>query len=148
MKAYKETGYSTYCGTPSEWTELQTKFENSESVSVLDLRTVSELSEHDLGEMPENWTYSRMPLLGETISEQDVDLFRREQRRHGRLLVLSQKEAKGCLLALADKARKNRRALEPSELEELDGLSSEQTLVAWLEAYLVRHQTTDKIGET
>lgn len=148
MKAYKEPGYSTYCGTLSEWVELKAKFEDSESVSVLDLRTVLEIEDSGLEELPESWSYSRMVLLGETISEQDVDLFRREQRRHGKLLVLAENEARASLLALADKARKKRSQIEKDELENLEGIELEKNLVTWLEAYLSRHQTTDRIGRT
>lgn len=148
MKVYEGSNYTTHCGIFSEWDDLKLKFEDSDSVSVLDLRTVSELSGQTLEDLPEAWSYSRLPLQGSTISEQDVDLFRREQRRHGKMLVLAENEARGCLLALVDLARKDRSEFGSDGLDGLGGLDSEQDLLTWLEAYLSRHKSTDEIGES
>ena len=118
MKVYKQPEYTTVCGTPSEWKELKKEFDLNEKVSVLDIRTAVEEEREKLEKSPdtETWLYRRLPIGGSTISEQDIDVFRREQRRHGRLIVISQNEARAALLVLTDLARLNRSALSDSDL--------------------------------
>lgn len=143
MKVYKQPEYTTVCGTPSEWKELKKEFDLNEKVSVLDIRTAVEEEREKLEKSPdtETWLYRRLPIGGSTISEQDIDVFRREQRRHGRLIVISQNEARAALLVLTDLARLNRSALSDSDLNETDGLEDERALREWLDSYLERHQT-------
>ena len=126
MKVYKQPEYTTVCGTPSEWKELKKEFDLNEKVSVLDIRTAVEEEREKLEKSPdtETWLYRRLPIGGSTISEQDIDVFRREQRRHGRLIVISQNEARAALLVLTDLARLNRSALSDSDLNETDGLEA------------------------
>ena len=54
---------------------------------------------------------------------------------------MTQNMARSGLLVLTDLARLERRALDDSELAELDGLKEEKTLREWLDSYLERHQT-------
>ncbi|MCA9777742.1 MAG: hypothetical protein KC800_13530 [Candidatus Eremiobacteraeota bacterium] len=141
MKVYEQPGYTTVCGTPSEWKQLKKHFDGEAKVSVLDIRTATEEEQEKLDKAPDTWLYRRLPIGGKTISEQDVDVFRREQRRHGKLIVVTQNLARSALLVHTDLARIERKPLDDSELDALDGLQDEKALREWLDAYLERHQT-------
>lgn len=147
MKEFKQDKHLTVCGTVAEWKELKKKFEGDQKVSVFDLRTVNESGGEKLPDIPEGWNYQRLPLTGATISEQDVDVFRREQRRNGKLLVVAPNEARGGLLALADQCRVARSELSGSDVDSLSGAADEKELRTWLKDYLERHQTTDVVGQ-
>lgn len=141
MKVYKQPDYTTVCGTPSEWKQLKKHFDGEGKVSVLDIRTAVEEEQEKLDKAPDTWVYRRLPIGGKTISEQDVDVFRREQRRHGKLIVVTQNMARSGLLVLTDLARIERKALDDGDLAQLDGLKEEKALREWLDSYLERHQT-------
>ncbi len=147
MKVFQQDNYTTICGIPDEWEQMKAKFQDSDKVTVLDLRTATEAGGDTLEDLPEAWQYRAMPIQGGTISEQDVDVFRREQRRHGRMIALAANEARPCLLALADINRISRTPIPESELTALADLKTEQALLDWLKSYLERHQTTDQLGE-
>ena len=147
MKDFKQDTYTTFCGTAEEWTDLKKKFDSDEKASVIDLRTVNESGGEKLADLPEVWNYQRIPLTGKTVSEQDVDVFRREQRRHGKLIVVAKTEARGGLLAMADNCRRERTLLPDTEVALLSGAVEEKDLQEWLNQYLTRHQTTDEVGE-
>ena len=147
MKDFKQDTYTTYCGSDDEWNDLKKKFKSEEKASVIDLRTVNESGGEKLADLPEEWNYQRIPLTGKTVSEQDMDVFRREQRRHGKLIVVAKTEARGGLLALADKCRRERSLLPDTEVALLSGAVEEKDLQEWLNRYLERHQTTDEVGE-
>ena len=147
MKVFKEKSYTTRCGTPQEWDSLKKEWSSEEKVSVLDLRTATEAKEFQMEDVPEEWEYRRMAVIGSTISEQDVDVFRREQRRHGKLIVLATNDTRGSLLALADISRIKREAFPQDEVNKLDDLEGEKELQDWLKSYLDRHQTTEEMGE-
>ena len=146
MNVYEQPNYTTVCGTPSEWKKLQQKFEGVDKVSVLDIRTATEEEESKLDAVPDTWLYRRLPIGERTISEQDVDVFRREQRRHGKLIVVSQNIARAALLVQTDLARIARTGLTDTDFSGLDGIDQEQGLRTWLDSYLERHQTV-AIGE-
>lgn len=147
MQVYEEAKYTTYCGTPDEWEQLREKLKDVEKVSILDLRSGVETAGNEIEDIPEEWLFVNMPVTGLTVSEQDIDVFRREQRRHGTLVALATNETRGSLLALADKARLARTQLPKDELKKLNDTKKEKDLVDWLNSYLERHQTTDVIGE-
>jgi hypothetical protein len=146
MKVFQQTHYTTLCGAPDEWEQLKDRFKAFDTVSIIDLRTANEQSDFEMGNLPEGWKRQWMPLRGNTVSEQDLDVFRREQRRHGRLIALATSETRGSLLALTDISRINRTTLPKDELSQLSDLKGEQELIDWLNAYLTRHQTTDQVG--
>lgn len=146
MKVYEQPKYTTVCGTPSEWKQLKNKFDGEEKVSVLDIRTAHEEEQEKLDKTPDTWLHRRLPIGGSTISEQDIDVFRREQRRHGRLIVVTCNMARAGLLVLTDLARIGRRGFDEKDLRELDGLEDEAALKEWLDAYLDRHKTVT-LGE-
>ncbi|MFA5505483.1 MAG: hypothetical protein WC314_03975 [Vulcanimicrobiota bacterium] len=141
MKVYDQPDYTTVCGTPSEWKQLAKQFDGESKVSVLDIRTAFEEEQEKLDKAPDTWLYRRLPLSGGTISEQDVDVFRREQRRHGRLIVITQNQTRAGLMILADRARIDRTGLAASELAQFQELQEEKALQEWLEAYLERHRS-------
>jgi hypothetical protein len=141
MKVYEQPEYTTVCGTPSEWKKLKKEFDGEGKVSVLDIRTAVEEEQEKLDKAPDTWLYRRLPIGGATVSEQDVDVFRREQRRHGRLIVVTQNQARAGLLVLTDLARMARTPLPADDLKDLDGLKDEKVLREWLDEYLERHQT-------
>lgn len=144
MTIFKQADYTTACGTPDEWSELKQVFAGADEVSILDIGGVLETEKPD--SVPDSWTYRRLPIRGNTISEQDMDVYRRELFRHGRLIVLSPNATRGQLVSLAARARTQRTLLPEDKLKELKELEAESELQEWLQAYLVRHQSTE-LGE-
>lgn len=147
MQVYEQERYNTYCCTPSDWADVKKKLGADKKVSVLDIRTVQEAADQKLEDVPESWNYRRWPVVAATVSEQDVDVFRREQRRHGELVVVATNEVRSGLLVLTDLSRINRTLLPEQEVKKLGDVKKEQGLVDWLNQYLERHKTTDSIGE-
>ena len=147
MQVFEQKKYSTYCCTFQTWSDVLKTLSADDKVSVLDIRTLNELGKDELSDMPSGWTYRRYPITGSTVSEQDVDVFRREQRRFGKLVVVSSNETRASLLVLTDLARINRTLLPEAEVTKLEDLKQEQAMHDWLNQYLERHQTTDVVGE-
>lgn len=147
MKVFKHDRYKTVCGSALEWNSMKKEFDEGAKVSIFDLRTLLETGGQPLQEIPAGWKVEPHPISGETISEQDFDVFRREVRRHGNFIAVGVEEARGSLMVLADAARRERRGFEEREVSSLSGIDKEATLKRWLEAYLERHRTTDAIGE-
>lgn len=146
MKVFERDNFKAVCGSATEWDSLKREFEGSGKVSILDLRTMKEAAGHALADLPEGWKVEPHPISGSTISEQDVDVFRREVRRHGRLIAVGTSETRGSLLMYTDQARIERVGL-PREVDSLSEIAKESELKKWLDAYLARHKTTDTIGE-
>lgn len=146
MKTFEQDSYTTHCGSQTEWKELRKKFPTDEKVSVLDLRTAVMAAENELEKMPDGWLYRRLPVQASTVSEQDVDVFRREQRRNGKMIVVAESETPGALLAMADLARLARTGLDQDVLKKLDDLDDYRELKEWLDHYLERHATTEEVG--
>lgn len=147
MRVFQEDSFKTVCGSPAEWDKMKKEFADAKRVSVLDLRPLSEIGKETIDDLPAGWKLDQHPISGKTISEQDVDVFRREQRRSGSMIAIGLSETRGSLLVLTDKARRTRSELDQSELDSLSNLAEEKELKSWLEAYLARHKTTDVIGE-
>ena len=143
MKTFEGDGQSTHCGTLDEWKKLLDLVPEGENASVLDLRTGFEIGEDSLGETPKDWTVRRLPVSGATLSEQDVDVFRRELYRHKHCLVISPNDTRGPLLALAGTARAQRKDIDKNVLDGLQDLKQEKETLAWLESYLERHKSTE-----
>lgn len=142
MRVFQQANYTTLCGTPSHWNEMKDRFAGAEKVSVIDLRCALESREQPLDKMPDTWLHRQLSVRGTTVSEQDIDVIRREQRRFGRLILVAGNMARGVLLALTDLARLERTPLPESETKQLEGLEQELELFSWLNQYLDRHQTT------
>lgn len=142
MNSFSFGERTTICGSPSEWKQLAGKLDAGQAASVVDLRTQNEYGKDTPPETPEGWLYRRLPVSGETVSEQDLDVLRREQLRNKQTIVLGPNEARGPLLVLTGEARKERRALTPAELDGIKERSKEKKLQAWLAQYLERHTST------
>lgn len=142
MNSYSFGDIKTVCGLPEEWDDLAGVLDSDKAASVVDLRTGSEIGEASPPEVPEAWNYRRLPVSGDTVSEQDVDVLRREQLRSNQTVVLSPNGARGPLMVLAGEARKARRDLEKDELKDVKDQSKEKALRSWLDSYLERHKTT------
>jgi hypothetical protein len=147
MKVYQDDNFKTVCGSARDWEKMKKEFKGANDVSILDLRTLKEIGGETIKDLPQGWRLSQHPISGQTVSEQDVDVFRREQRRNGKLIAVGLSETRGSLLVLTDKARRTRTSLNQDELDFLSRMSQESALRDWLEAYLERHRTTDTIGE-
>ena len=147
MQVFEQKRYSTFCCTFKTWSDALKKLSADDKVSVLDIRTLNEMGKDELSDVPEGWTYRRYPITGSTVSEQDVDVFRREQRRFGKLVVISSNETRASLLVLTDLSRINRTLLPEDEVKKLDDLKQEQVMHDWLNQYLERHQSTDAVCE-
>lgn len=142
MKVFEQANYTTLCGTPSHWKEMREKFAEAEKVSVIDLRCALESREQPLDKMPDTWLHRQLSVRGNTVSEQDIDVIRREQRRYGRLILVAGNMARSVLLVLTDLARLDRTPLPERETRQLEGLEQELELFSWLNQYLERHQST------
>lgn len=147
MKIFQQQNYKTVCGSADEWESMKKEFEDAEKVSILDLRTLLESAAEKLPEVPNGWVVEPHPVSGQTVSEQDFDVFRREVRRYGNLIAVGSSEARGALLVMADQARRERRGFDEKALSELAEIEKETGLKRWLESYLERHRGTDVIGE-
>ena len=148
MRTFEQDNYTTYCGADTEWDKLKSRCSKDEKVSVMDLRTAGAAARVELADMPDGWLYRRMPVQASTVSEQDIDVFRREQRRSGKMLVVGSTECTGALLALTDISRLKRSLLPEGEISELGPLEEDEAnLKDWLNRYLERHATTETLGE-
>lgn len=142
MNSFSFGKVKTVCGLPDEWDQLARELDSEKPASVVDLRTVVELGEQTTPEVPETWDYRRLPVTGSTVSEQDMDVLRREQLRSTQTIVLAPNGARGPLMVLAGEARKARRDLNKDELKDVTDQNKEKDLRSWLDSYLERHKTT------
>jgi hypothetical protein len=136
MKTYQFAGHTILCGQAGEWESLLRQG-GDEAGTVIDLRTLSEIGDRLVPKAPEGWGYRRLPLTGQTISEQDLDVFRREFFRKPRTVVVGPTALRPSLLVEASLARLERSGWDYPKRAAENG--EEPELFGWLTAYLVRH---------
>ena len=138
MKTYQFGERTILCGHAGQWEELVRAGNDAEMGTVIDLRTFLEIGEQQVPKPPEGWGYRRLPVTGATVSEQDLDVFRREFYRKPRTVVIGPNEDRGQLVVAASVARFEQKAWDHSKRAEGVG-EGERDLLNWLTSYLVRH---------
>lgn len=134
MTTYAFADRPIHCGSAQDYDQLLQA--NLELSGVLiDVRTQAEIGDLPLAKLPEGWIYCRIPITGQTISEQDMDVFRREFFRKQQTVVIDPGSKRSDLLVIASLARQKKEALPPSSIDS----TKERDLFAWLQAYLARH---------
>lgn len=141
MKTIEFSGRPILCGKPSELNDMIASCSEEANVTIVDLRTVLERPDEEDIDAPDTWNVRRLPVRGQTISEQDLDVFRREFFRHPKTLVIGPNAARAELMLLASVARLEVRPIDQVELEQVEDKHEERDLLNWLEQYLERHQT-------
>lgn len=139
MKSYQFAEHIIHCGRSDQWDELIGAATRGPGLgTVVDLRTFIEIGEQEVPKPPEGWGYRRLPLTGATVSEQDLDVFRREFFRKPQTVVVGPNETRGSLLVAASLARLEKGGWKHEQgAQEQNG--NEGELFEWLTMYLVRH---------
>lgn len=137
MSCYQFAGHPVLYGDASQLEALLEKADGDHLGTVIDLRTFLEIGEQTTPKPPEGWGYRRLPLTGTTISEQDLDVFRREILRRPQTVVIGPNLSRGEFLLSASLARHEKTPWEPQVQQSAQGEEAE--LQQWLTSYLVRH---------
>lgn len=138
MKSYKFADRDIHCGDASQWEALLGLCERDTPGTVLDLRTFLEVGDQPVPKPPEGWGYRRLPLTGATVSEQDLDVFRREFYRKSQTVVIGPNGSRSRLMVAASVARLEKGGWNGRQRAEED-VEGEHGLLEWLTSYLVRH---------
>lgn len=143
MTSYEFAGRPISVGEAAQCEALVASRSSEASGVVIDLRTLHELGDSAPPTLPEGWTYRRLPLTGETASEQDLDVFRRELVRRQTTVVLGPNVHRPQLLVLAALARLQPKDWGPDQQASAwkECSQHEPSLESWLQAYFRRHQT-------
>jgi hypothetical protein len=137
MKTFKFAERTVICGEALEWDQLLKACADDREGTVVDLRTFLELAEQVAPKPPEGWGYRRLPVTGATVSEQDLDVFRREFYRKPQTVVVGPNAARAELMVAASVARYQQGGWNGQDLA--SSSQDEWELLEWLTAYLVRH---------
>ncbi len=135
MKSFQFAERNVTCGTIDELDKLLEKAGTGTPGTIVDLRTFLEASDEHSPKPPEGWGYRRLPLTGATVTEQDLDVFRREFFRKAQTVVVAPTAARGELMIAASVARNQKGGWDGLQRAEGD----ESRLLLWLTEYLVRH---------
>lgn len=138
MKRFQFAERPVISGSIDELEKLLDEAGRETPGTVVDLRTFLEAGEELSPKPPEGWGYRRLPLTGATITEQDLDVFRREFFRKAQTVVVAPNSARSELMIAASIARNEKGGWNASERAEAD-LHGESRLLLWLTEYLVRH---------
>lgn len=139
MKSFQFAERNVTCGSIDELETLLDKAGKDTPGTVVDLRTFLEASDALSPKPPEGWGYRRLPLTGATITEQDLDVFRREFFRKGQTVVVAPNSTRAELMIAASVARNTKGGWEGRQRAEGGDLQGESRLLLWLTEYLVRH---------
>lgn len=115
-----------------------------EVASILDLRRAAELEE-DLGAFfkEKDTDYLRIPMIPETVSEQDLDSIRWEFARNRDSYALISTGGTRAAAVLLMHAGRTEKWDYQETLKHYPDLKKEKGLASWVEAYLERHRTAD-----
>jgi hypothetical protein len=138
MKSYQFAEHTIFCGHAGQWEQLIGACVQDKLGTVVDLRTFLEIGDQLVPKAPEGWGYRRLPVTGATVSEQDLDVFRREFYRKPQTVVVGPNLTRAQLMVAASLARLEKGGFEGNKRAEGDS-EGEYQLLEWLTAYLVRH---------
>lgn len=145
MKSFQFSERTIICGQASEWDHLIQACSRDVPGTVIDLRTFLEIADTPAPKPPEGWGYRRLPLTGATVSEQDLDVFRREFFRKPQTVVVGPNESRASLLVSASVARLEKGGWNGGQ-RACDNVEGEDDLLQWLTTYLGRHGFEDASG--
>ena len=138
MKSFKFAERTILCGDAGQWDQLIEASSKDVEGTVIDLRTFLEIAHRPPAKPPEGWGYRRLPLTGATVSEQDLDVFRREFYRKPQTVVVGPNPVRAELMVAASVARQEKGGFNGRQRAEADS-GGELDLLEWLTSYLVRH---------
>lgn len=138
MKSFKFAERTILCGDAGQWDQLIEASSKDMEGTVIDLRTFLEIAQQPPAKPPEGWGYRRLPLTGATVSEQDLDVFRREFYRKPQTVVIGPNPVRAELMVAASVARQEKGGFNGLQRAEADS-GGELDLLEWLTSYLVRH---------
>jgi hypothetical protein len=139
MKTYQFAERTIHCGHAGQWDQLIEACSAEQPGTVVDLRTFLEVGDQSVPKAPEGWGYRRLPLTGATVSEQDLDVFRREFYRKPQTVVIGPNATRAQLVVAASVARLEKGGWDGAQRAEGEDRYGEYQLLEWLTAYLVRH---------
>lgn len=139
MKTYQFGEHTLHCGGTDQWDKLVAAAKSVESATIVDLRTSAEIGDREVPKPRDGWGYRHLPVTGATLSEQDIDVFRREFSRRAATIIVGPTDVRAQLMVLASLARVAKRPIQDQELAEVTDFQQESALLDWLRAYLERH---------
>lgn len=139
MKTFQFADRTLLVGEASQLDQLLASVAKDTPATLIDLRTFTELADQTPPRSPEGWGYRRLPITGGTVSEQDLDILRREFFRRSHTVLVGPNESRAPLLVAAALARLEKGGWNGAARAELEADHPEQELERWLTAYLVRH---------
>lgn len=142
MKTYQFADRTIIAGEASQLEQLVSSASSESPATLIDLRTFLEAGENETPRTPEGWGYRRLPITGATVSEQDLDVLRREFFRKPQSVVLGPNASRAHLLIAASLSRHEQGGWEAGKRAEVDPNHGEDQLKDWLDAYLTRHGVT------
>ncbi len=139
MKTYQFADRTIVAGEASQLEQLIAAVAADTPATIIDLRTFLEAGEDSTPRTPEGWGYRRLPITGSTVSEQDIDVLRREFFRKPQSVVIGPNSSRASLLITASLSRHEQKGWENAKDVEVDSNHGESHLQEWLDAYLARH---------
>lgn len=139
MKTFQFVDRTLIVGDVSQWDQLMGAVAKDVPATVVDLRTFVEAGEEAPPRSPEGWGYRRLPITGATVSEQDLDVLRREFFRRTHTIVMGPNSSRPRLLVAAALSRLDQGGWKGGARAEADPSHGENALQDWLTAYLSRH---------
>lgn len=141
MKTYQFADRKIFCAEAGLWAEVGDKI-SGKAGTLIDLRTLSEIGDAPQPELPPDWSYLRQPLTGATISEQDMDVIRREFYRKPLTALVGPTIERASLIVTASITRREKSSWDYEEQGKTN--CSEPELLQWLASYLERHGCNPK----
>ncbi len=139
MKTFQFADRILIVGEAAQWDQLLTAVTKDTPATVVDLRTFVEVGEQPVPRTPEGWGYRRLPITGATVSEQDLDVLRREFFRRPQTVIVGPNASRSRLLAAAALSRLEQGGWNGGDRAEVETSHGEDQLRSWLTDYLVRH---------
>lgn len=139
MKTFQFVDRTLIVGDVSQWDQLLGAVAKDIPATVVDLRTFVEASDEAPPRSPEGWGYRRLPITGATVSEQDLDVLRREFFRRTHTVVVGPNSSRSRLLVAAALSRLEQGGWQGGARAEADPKHGESALQNWLSSYLARH---------
>lgn len=138
MKTFQFADRTLIVGEASQWDQLLAAVSKDTPATVVDLRTFLEVGEQPAPRSPEGWGYRRLPITGATVSEQDLDVLRREFFRRSHTVVIGPNASRSRLLAAAALSRLEQGGWNGGARAEAEANHGENDLQNWLTDYLVQ----------
>ena len=139
MKTYQFADRNIIAGDASQLEQLVSAASSDSPATIIDLRTFLEAGEDETPRTPDGWGYRRLPITGSTVSEQDLDVLRREFFRKPQSIVLGPNSSRARLVITASLSRQEQGGWDAGKRAEVEASHGEDALKTWLDGYLARH---------